>query len=134
MSKVSESRVEAGTGPGAAAGESREPTPEEQIDATAWRVIRDVALIGLLRPAGRKPSQLTLEQQNDALEPLIPTLVGAHGMLRECIRQAVLLGVNRVHVSLHGQPGVDHEMLSEAVDFHGNLPAVVEDDSPFILE
>jgi hypothetical protein len=115
-------------------GEDREPTPEEQIDATAWRVIRDVALIALLRPAGRKPSQLSLQEQNDALEPLIPTLVGAHGMLRECVRQALLLGVQRVHHSLHGQPGVDHEMLDEAVDFHGNLPAVVDDDEPFILE
>lgn len=116
------------------AGESERPlSQEEQIEATQWRIVRDVALIALLRGTGKRTSDLTVQAQNDLLEPLVPTLVGAAGMLRECGQQFYLLGVNRVHLELHGQPGVDHEILDEAVDYHSNQQAPV-DDEPFILE
>jgi hypothetical protein len=119
-----------------AAGNSEGERPlsqEEQIKATQWRVLRDVALIALLQGTGQRTTDLTLDAQNDLLEPLVPTLVGAAGMLRECGHQFYLLGVSRVHLELHGQPGIDHALLDEAVDYHSNQQAPV-DDEPFILE
>jgi len=118
--------------PGNSEGE-RQLSQEEQIEATQWRVLRDVALIALLQGSGQRTTDLTLAAQNDLLEPLVPTLVGAAGMLRECGHQFYLLGVSRVHLELHGQPGIDHALLDEAVDYHSNQQAPV-DDEPFILE
>lgn len=115
-------------------GEGERPlSQEEQIEATQWRVLRDVALIALLQGTGQRTTDLTLGAQNDLLEPLVPTLVGAAGMLRECGHQFYLLGVSRVHLELHGQPGIDHALLDEAVDYHSNQQAPV-DDELFILE
>lgn len=91
-------------------------------------------LIAILKPSGKRPSQLTNEEQNDLLEPFVPTLVGAAGMLRECCHQYRLLGVTRVHQQLHGQPGVDHEMLDQAVEFHSQMTGSGLEDEPLILE
>lgn len=134
VSENSKTDDSAGKDPNAATGSSEELTPQERIDATIWRVIRDLALVARLKGTGRRQVDLTLEEQNDLLEPLIPTLVGVQGMLRECGQQYYLLGLNNVHQRLHGQAGIDHEMLDQALEFHSNQTGEAYEDEPFILE
>jgi hypothetical protein len=99
-----------------------------------WRVIRDLALVVCLQGSNKRPSDLTTQAQNELLTPFISTLVGAHGMLRECGQQYVLLGLREVHQRLHGQPGVDHEMLDQTLEFHSNQNGAEYEDEPYILE
>jgi hypothetical protein len=131
MSKSSKAGGASGAGEVGSEGPG-DLTQEERIDATMWRVLRDVALVAMLRPLAKRTVDLTVDQQNELLGPLVPSLVGAHGMLRECARQYYLLGIGRVHDALHDAPGVDHEMLSEAIDFHGRVPD--HEEPPYILE
>lgn len=87
-----------------------------ELDATCWRILRN-AVLRPLAP-GVSPAELTAEQQTNLLEPFDRAMQNDVVMLREVLKQAYLLGVESVHHELHGQPGVDSEMLDEAIEFH----------------
>lgn len=87
-----------------------------ELDGMAWRVLRNTTLRALVHP---KPTgEVTEEETIRRLEPFTKALQHDCMVMREAFKQAYLLGVERVHAELHGQPGVDNEMLSEAIEFH----------------
>ncbi len=88
------------------------------LDAMAWRVLRNTTLRALLKPSGKTPLDVTLERQELLLEPYTAALQSDCAQLREAFKQAYLTGVEHLQGALHGQPGVDPEMLDEAVEFH----------------
>ena len=112
---------------------ARALTPEEALDATTWRVLRQAMLIALVRQTGRKTTDYSPAEQNAMLEGLEPHMVSLHGMLREVGKQFYILGLQRVSHDLHAQPGVDNEALAEAVEFHTNH-GDTGDDPPILLE
>lgn len=115
-------------------GASERPlSASERIEATQWQILRDVALIAAMGGKGRS-TDLSREQQDELLGPMVPTLVGAAEMLKECGRQFFLLGVGRVHRDLHAADGIDHEMLDQAVEYHTNQAVPEHADDPLILE
>jgi hypothetical protein len=120
--------------PGAGSDSEQEPSPQEHIDATVWRVLRDVVLAGICTQIGKRPHQLTLEEQNNLLEPMVTTLVGAHEMLRECGNQYLVLGLEQARGAIHRAAGVDHEMLDEAAEFYAGQGGRAWEDTPLILE
>ncbi len=94
-------------------------TPEDQLDATIWRVLRVIYLRVDLKALSdpRSPADVPTEEANELLAPWFRNMEADLEMLREVVRQGRLLGVQDVHHRLHGRPGVDHEMLDEAVEF-----------------
>ena len=99
-----------------------ELTPEERLEATIWRILRVIYLRVELkvRSDHRTPVELTLEEGNDILSPWFPVMQTDLDILKECVHQGRLLGVNDVHSRLHGAEGVDHEMLDQAVEYGGD--------------
>lgn len=87
-----------------------------ELDATFWRILRNAVLRTLA--GGKSPIELTLEQQVALLEPFDKPMQNDVILCREVLKQAFLAGVESVHQELHGQPGVDSEMLDEAIEFH----------------
>lgn len=87
-----------------------------ELDAMAWRVLRNTTLRALVhpRPTGEVPS----DEIERRLEPFTKPLMHDAMVLREAFKQAYILGVERVHAELHGAPGIDNEMLDEAIEFH----------------
>ena len=99
-----------------------ELTPDQRIEVTIWRVLRVVYLRVELKARSdhRTPAELTLEDANGMLEPWFEVMQTDLDILKECVHQGRLLGVTDVHTRLHGQPGVDHEMLDQAVEYGGS--------------
>jgi hypothetical protein len=87
-----------------------------ELDGMAWRVLRNTTLRALVHP---KPTgEVPEDEKTRRLDPFTQALQHDCVMFREAFKRAYLLGVERVHAELHGQPGVDDEMLGEAVEFH----------------
>jgi hypothetical protein len=87
---------------------------ERQLAITRERVLKRFALVVL----GKRPHELTEEQQTDLLKPFAGAIESFARVLEEVARLEFLRGVQHVHATLHGQPGVDHAMLDQAVEFH----------------
>lgn len=91
----------------------------DQITDMADRVLRN-AVVRALIPRGQPVIGVHLERQAELLEPLEPMLASDRSQLREIVRVAYLAGVQSVHADLHGQPGVDNEMLDQVIEYHSN--------------
>lgn len=91
-----------------------------ELDAMAWRVLRNTTLRALVRPLGQTPLEVTQERANELLDGYTAALQSDAAMLREAFRRAYLYGVEHLQKSLHGQPGIDNAMLDEAVEFHSH--------------
>jgi hypothetical protein len=108
--------------------DQQQPEPEQpditealnQLDATVWRVLQQTTLRALVQGSGRTPVEVSAAEREKLLDPFTAALMRDAAMMREVLKQAYLLGVGSVHAQLHGQPGVDDEMLDEAIVFHSN--------------
>lgn len=108
-------------------------SPEEEINATMWRVLREAILTAIARKAGRRPLDYTLEQQNEQLTGLESALISFHAQLVECGRQHYLLGRQRVHDSLHAGPGAQHDLIDQVAEFE-TVEELTDMEPPLFLE
>lgn len=94
-------------------------TDQDRIEQTVWSVLRVIYLRIILQLTGdsRVPSDLDIDQANDLLADWQAFLETDLDIFTEIMKQARLVGVDSVHRTLHGQPGVDSEMLDEAVEY-----------------
>ena len=90
-----------------------------KITDMAFGVLRN-AVVRTLIPKGQSTVGTHLDRQAELLEPFEAALVSDRRQLHEMLRVAYLAGVQSVHRELHGQPGVDSEMLDEAIEYHSN--------------
>jgi len=83
--------------------------------------IRDVleacALRALMRGTGRDHGTMEPDERAAALEPLRGALEHDERVLRVLVQQAAGDAISRMRAQLHGAPGVDHEMLDQAIEF-----------------
>jgi hypothetical protein len=100
------------------------------IDAMVLGVLRNATLRALLRPESKTPLSVTAERAALLLLPYQDALQADLGVIREGLRRAYLHGVEQVHERLHGQPGVDNEMLDQAIEFHSYPPGESEAVEP----
>ncbi len=85
----------------------------DEIEGTVERILRNALAHARLGVAFERSPQ---EARDESIEPLEPHTQAVMAQLRECLNQASLEGSNSVHEALHGRPGVDDEMLDEAVE------------------
>ena len=90
-------------------------TPGEELEGAVWRVLRQTYLRFAAGPLGAE--RLSPEEENLALDPHLGHLESDHRLLMEVVRTAFSQGASQVHTILHGRPGVDHEMLDQAVEY-----------------
>lgn len=109
-----------------------ESRPEDGLEETFARIIRAALLTGLGAGIGKGPSDFTVEESKALLEPHLGALQAYTAMATEVGQQFYLLGCQRVHSTLHGQPGVDNEMLDDAVEFHSSSKDPENPDGPAI--
>lgn len=62
--------------------------------------------------------EVTDEQGTELIAPMQQALLNDVAILREALKQMYVLGAEAVYATLLGQPGVDQEMLEEAIAFH----------------
>lgn len=84
---------------------------EDRLAGTVWRILRR----SYLRTLGHEPSDA--ETENLYLEPHWRAMEYDHAAIMEVVRKGFHSGVSHVHTTLHQRPGVDHEMLDEAVEY-----------------
>jgi hypothetical protein len=92
-------------------------TDLDRVKETARQIMRQVMLRGALGPVGLAPG---LEAQAERLEPFQEALARYGEAMDEVINQACWVGSQGVHRRLHNMPGVDSEMLDEAVEYGGD--------------
>ena len=100
-----------------------EPNITEQLsqyDALAWRVLRNAVIRALVEPRGGHTLGVTDEEGTELIAPFQQAMLHDVAILREALKQMYILGVESVHRVLAGQPGVDQEMLEQAVAFHSD--------------
>lgn len=90
--------------------------PLNELDGMAWRMLRNTTLRALVHP--RPTLEVPEDETIRRLDPFTAALQHDCSVLREMLKQAYLMGVERVHAELHGQPGVDNELLDEAIEWH----------------
>ena len=88
------------------------------LDAAVWRVLRNAVIRALVEPKGRNTLDVTDEEGTELIAPFQQALLHDVSIVREILRQMYILGVESVQATLQGQPGVDNEMLEEAIAFH----------------
>jgi hypothetical protein len=86
----------------------------DRIMDTGRAIVRELLARSL---AGDRYLRMDVDEIDALLFPHESRIEAAIELLRECLRQAVFDGAARVQEMLHAQPGVDHEMLDEAVTF-----------------
>jgi len=101
-----------------------------RIMATFAQVLRSAYLQPIARAQGKSPLAFTKDQTAEALAPYQGEMASHMVQLRLIGEQLRMQGAQDVHNQLHGQPGVDHEMLDQAVEF-SNRPDP-DDDGPAI--
>lgn len=104
--------------------ENPSPNPleqrKEQVAATLRKVLERATLRALLRGTGEVMTELSEEKRANLLAPFAEGLARDTEAATEIARQFYLLGVERVHGTLHDSEGIDHEMLDDAVSFHSH--------------
>jgi hypothetical protein len=94
-------------------------TPQEELEGAAFRILRAAYLRVCCHFTGRKPERVTEGDQTDLLDRWAKTMDHDATRLGELLRQSRAQGISSVHGRLHGRPGVDHEMLDQAVEYAG---------------
>lgn len=85
----------------------------DRIEETMDKILRDALVYA---KAGDRAHGMLPEEKAEAILGMEPQTKAIMGMLRECLVQARLEGVNSVHRHMH-QSSVDSEMLDEAVEY-----------------
>lgn len=88
------------------------------IDAAAWRILRNAVIRALVQPQGRTTLDVSEAEGTRLIEPYQQAMLNDVAIFREQLKHMYLLGVESVQATLMGQPGVDQEMLDEAITFH----------------
>ncbi len=104
-----------------------------EIKATFWRVLRAAYLEVIAQEQGRSVESFTVKQANEALEPYQQSMILRQQQLEEIAEQLKLLGIERMNTELHGKPGIDDELLDDAIRFN-NRPDSDDDGPPIPLE
>lgn len=86
------------------------------LDAAAWRILRNAVIRALVYP--RSTLDVTEQEGTRLISPTSVGMIHDVSIFRELLKQMYVLGVESVQATLHGQPGVDSEMLEEAIAFH----------------
>lgn len=93
-------------------------TQQEQIEATAWRLLRAVYIRLCAEVGEGKPVQhYTEAEQQLLIDPYVRMLEHDHRLIVECIRQARGAGIRDVQAALHKAEGTDHAMVDQAVEY-----------------
>lgn len=74
-------------------------------------------LRALLHGTGRRPESMSAEERAAALAPLLPALDHDERAIRALVAQAKASTHSALRKALHGAPGVDHEMLDQALEY-----------------
>lgn len=104
-----------------------------EIKATFWRVLRATYLEVIAKEHGQSVASFTVDQANEALAPYQESMIMRQKQLETIADQLKLLGIEQMHAKLHGQPGVDNEMLDDTIHF-SNRPDPDDDGPPIPLE
>lgn len=91
----------------------------EGLAKMADGVLRNAVLRAIVTP-GSTPLETSAERRAELLGPLEQALASDLVQLTEVIRIAFVEGIQSVHRDLHGQPGIDSEMLEQAIEYHSN--------------
>lgn len=86
-------------------------------EATIWRVLRAGHLRAMLHGTGKRPDMLSAAEVNAVLEPLDAAIEHDLQNILVVVRHARADTATRLRRLLHDAPGVDHEMLDEAIDY-----------------
>lgn len=89
-----------------------------QYDALTWRVLRNAVIRALVEPKGRTTTDVSDEEGSELIGPFQQAMLHDVAILREALKGMYVLGVEAVQATLLGQPGVDAEMLEQAIAFH----------------
>lgn len=89
----------------------------KQHEAAVWQVLRSTYLRLLCQREGRNPARLAMDEANLILDPHLKELEHDFKLIVEVLNQAQSSGISHVHSLLHKRPGVDSEMLDQAVEF-----------------
>lgn len=81
------------------------------------KLLRAAYLRALLHGTSRAPETMTQEEQDAALAPLTAHMEHDERTLAAVIEQAQAHALSRMRRVLHAAPGVDHEMLDQAIDY-----------------
>ena len=92
---------------------------EGQALATTRQILEAAYLRVLCKLAHRQPESLTQEDREAFLDPWQSAITHDQRLLQEVVRQAQVGAVDGIHGSLHAAPGIDHEMLDQAVAYAG---------------
>ena len=96
-----------------------EPTHEERVLAAARAIIERGYLRVAVKLTGgqRDPSRLALEEQETILFPWRDAIEHDVRLLGALFAQARQEGFTELHTILHEMPGIDGEMLDQAVEY-----------------
>ncbi len=72
----------------------------------------------LVERRGQTVNEISPEEGTELIAPTAQAMLNDVAILREALKSMYVLGVEAVQRTLHGQPGVDQEMLEEAIAFH----------------
>lgn len=90
----------------------------QELEDFAVSMLENAVLRGRAHPVGT--GMLTGEERDRMLAPFRDPLFSDRQRIREVLRQAFIRGIERVHRELHGQPGIDNEVLDQAIEFHSH--------------
>jgi len=93
--------------------------PRIAWEATAWRILREVHLRYIAQQQGLTLGRMTETARSALLEPKELEFLADWHALCETLAYAHSTGIERVHTRLHARPGVDNEMLDQAVEYAG---------------
>lgn len=86
----------------------------KQLEKTMGDILRNAVANAVV---GSEAAAMAQEERDERIGHLEGHTKVSLEMLRECLNQASAEGAMDVHRSLHAQPGVDSNMLDEAVEY-----------------
>ncbi len=90
---------------------------QQGVEAFAWRVLVNAHMRVIARAQGRDPLRIQLWEQRGLLEPYRVDIERDAKALGLAIAQARSEGIASLHGALHRAPGLDHEMVDQALLF-----------------
>jgi hypothetical protein len=91
--------------------------PHDGIESTIWSILRQTYLALILDGTGVGPSSMSEPEQNLVLDPHLARLEHDVKMLAQVVAHAATEALGRFQEHLHSAPGLDHEMVDEAVAY-----------------
>jgi hypothetical protein len=87
----------------------------DELLITTRRILEQAYLRAIVGPSGTPPADEVIQQER--LVHYAPFIEAQMMQLQEVLQLAGNAGAQRLHNALHNRPGIDHEMLDEAIDF-----------------